>query len=69
VPVEVAVERLVSQRGFSETDARARVASQQDRKERLTGADLVIDNRGDREALEAEVDKGWKWLQERAASR
>src|SRR5579864_706313 len=43
-PVEVAVERLVGQRGFSREDAEARVAAQVSRQERLSGADLVIDN-------------------------
>jgi dephospho-CoA kinase len=66
-PEEVAVQRLVSQRGFSEEDAVARVASQITRAERRRIADLVLDNSGDRCALEAEIDRGWQWLQERAA--
>ena len=46
VDPEVAVQRLVAQRGFSEADARARMARQATREERLAKADLVIDNSG-----------------------
>ena len=63
---DVAVQRLVSQRGFSEEDAAARVASQITREERRRLADLVLDNSGDRCTLEAEIDRGWQWLQARA---
>lgn len=59
---EVAVRRLVEQRGFTESDARARIARQASREERLARADLVIDNNGDRAALEAEIDRAWAWI-------
>jgi len=59
---ELALERLVGQRGMSEEDARARIGSQTDRQTRLDGADLVIDNSGDREHLRAEVDRVWSSL-------
>jgi dephospho-CoA kinase len=62
VPVETAVARLVAQRGLSEADARARVANQISREERLALADHVIDNGGDLEALAAEVDAAWAWI-------
>jgi len=58
-PVEVAVDRLVQQRGFSLQDAEARVAAQAGREERRHGADFVIDNSGDRARLVAEVDRVW----------
>ncbi len=61
VDPEVAVGRLVEQRGFSEADARARMARQVDRQERLARADLVIDNSGDRGSLRAQVDRAWDW--------
>jgi len=61
-PVEVAVERLVEQRGMSEEDARARVARQATRDERLALADVVIANAGDLGQLEREVDRAWAWL-------
>jgi dephospho-CoA kinase len=61
-PVETAVDRLVHQRGMTEADARARIASQISREERQATADRVIDNSGDRAALEAQVDELWAWL-------
>ena len=66
VPEETAVRRLVEQRGFKEEDARARIAAQISREERRALADVVIDNSGDRSALEAQIDRAWKWLEERA---
>lgn len=62
-PTDVAVERLVGQRGMSEDDARARIAKQIAREERNAAADYVIDNGGDREQLEREVAELWAWLQ------
>jgi dephospho-CoA kinase len=62
VPVEVAVERLVRDRGMTEDEARARMARQASREERLAKADLVIDNSGSREALAAAVDRAWAWI-------
>jgi dephospho-CoA kinase len=68
VPEDLAVRRLVEQRGFSESDARARVAAQITREERRALADLVVDNSGDRAALETEVDRAWAWLSHRSKS-
>jgi dephospho-CoA kinase len=65
-PVEVAVERLVSQRGFDRADAENRVAAQASREERREGADVVIDNAGDLVALIAQVDRLWRDLEARA---
>lgn len=65
VDPEVAVERLISSRGMSEGDARARIASQASREERLAIADVVLDNSGDRENLEAQVAELWRELQDR----
>jgi dephospho-CoA kinase len=65
-PEDVAVRRLVEQRGFAEADARARMAAQIGRDERRDLADVVIDNRADPAALEVEIDRAWAWLQERA---
>lgn len=65
-PVEVAVQRLVGQRGFAEGDARARVAAQMSRERRRALADRVVDNAGDRAALEGEIDRTWAWLVGRA---
>lgn len=62
VPTDVAVERLVAHRGFSEADARARVANQISREERVALADFVIDNSGDLAHLDTEVERCWQWL-------
>jgi dephospho-CoA kinase len=59
---DVAIRRLVDQRGFREEDARARLARQASREERLARADFVIDNNGDRDALATRVDECWEWL-------
>lgn len=60
---ELAVERLVRYRGFSEEDARARISRQASREDRLAIADFVIDNSGDLESLRAQVDKCWAWIE------
>ena len=62
VPEDVAVRRLVDQRGFDEEDARRRIAAQISRDERKALADVVIDNSGDRTHLEGEVDRVWAWI-------
>jgi dephospho-CoA kinase len=61
-PVEVALARLLSQRGFDRADAEARIRSQISREERVQEADYVLDNSGDRADLEREVSKLWDWL-------
>jgi dephospho-CoA kinase len=65
-PEDIAVQRLVAHRGFTEEDARARIAAQMSRAERRALADLVIDNSADRAALEGEVERAWVWLQLKA---
>jgi dephospho-CoA kinase len=62
VPVEVAVQRLVDQRGMDAVDAEARVNSQISRDERLAIATHVIDNRADIDALREHVDQLWAEL-------
>jgi dephospho-CoA kinase len=62
VPVDVQVERLVHYRGFSESDARARIAQQASREDRLKDADFVVDNSGAVEDLDPQIDKLWTWL-------
>jgi dephospho-CoA kinase len=42
-----------------EDDARARMANQASREDRLAKADLVIDNSGSLEDLAAAVDAAW----------
>ncbi|GGW93638.1 dephospho-CoA kinase [Streptomyces chryseus] len=62
------LDRLVRLRGMTEDEARARMAAQASREERLAIADLVIDNDGPLEALEPQVRKVWEGLAERANS-
>jgi dephospho-CoA kinase len=69
VPPDVAVARLVGQRGLTETDARARIAKQIGREERIAKADRVIDNSGDLTALDGAVDELWEWLVTREPAR
>jgi len=60
--VELAVERLVEQRGFDRADAQARVSAQMGRAERVAGGDFVIDNSVDRDALVSQVENVWAQL-------
>ena len=62
VDPETAVERLVEQRGFTRDDARARMAMQISREERLAHADFIVDNGGDLEALDAQIEACWEWV-------
>lgn len=63
VDPELAVRRLVEHRGVREDDARARMALQATREERVARADLVIDNSGTPDDLDAAVDRAWEWIQ------
>ena len=67
IPVEVAVRRLVDQRGMDEEDARARITSQISRDERLATATHVLDNAGDVSMLIDQVDELWSGLLELAS--
>jgi dephospho-CoA kinase len=62
-PADLAVERLVTFRGFSEADARARIARQASREERLAAADRVVANGGSMDELVAQMDDLWIWIQ------
>lgn len=63
VDPEIAVARLVEHRGFTEADARARIARQASREDRLAKADIVVDNAGTVADLDAEVDRVWTWIE------
>ncbi|MFJ7127145.1 dephospho-CoA kinase [Streptomyces sp. NPDC098101] len=65
---ETRLDRLVRLRGMDESEARARMAAQATRAQRLAVADLVIDNDGPLDALEPQVRKAWDELARRAAS-
>jgi dephospho-CoA kinase len=55
---ETRVRRLV-QRGLTEDDARARIAAQATDEQRRAVADVVLDNSGTPEELEAQVERFW----------
>ncbi|MDP3399803.1 MAG: dephospho-CoA kinase, partial [Brevundimonas sp.] len=63
VDPDIAVRRLVEHRGFDEADARARMARQASRQDRLAKADVVIDNSGSIEQLAPQVDALWSRIE------
>jgi dephospho-CoA kinase len=62
VPTETQVRRLVDGRGFGEDDARARIARQATREQRLATATHIIDNSGDVDHLLPQVEHLWDEL-------
>ena len=67
VPPDLQIERLVSQRGMSEEQARGRMAAQAGREQRLAVADIVIGNSGSLDDLDRRVAEVWADLERRAA--
>lgn len=61
-PTDVQLERLVASRGMSDAQARARIAAQALRADRLAAAYKVISNTGSLTDLRAAVDELWVWL-------
>lgn len=55
VDAETRLKRLVESRGLDEADARRRIASQIDDETRRKAADFIVDNNGERAALEPQV--------------
>lgn len=66
-PVETQVARLVADRGMTEEAARARIAAQATRDQRLAIADHVIDNSGSLGEVAAQVDALWAELSAKAS--
>ena len=58
-PEESVIGRLALRNGMSEEEARRRVASQMSRTERLSRADIVIDNSADVAAMRKAIDELW----------
>ena len=56
--LDTRVRRLVG-RGLPEEDARARIAAQATDEQRRAVADVVLDNSGTVEELEAQVERFW----------
>ena len=59
-PDDVRVGRLRRRSGMAEEEARARMAAQASREERLAAADHVVANAGTLEELRAAVDRLWQ---------
>ncbi len=58
-PEETVIQRLSLRNGMSEEEARKRVSSQMGREERLSRADIVIDNSSDVESMRKAIDEFW----------
>lgn len=69
VDPETQLRRLVEVRGMTADDARARIAVQASRQDRLDIADIVVDNSGDLTALDARVREVWEELATKAGRR
>jgi len=67
-PPRVQVERLVRNRGMTRDQAKARMAAQASREQRLAVADVVIDNSGSLADLDRRVAEVWAALQHRVAA-
>lgn len=65
VDPDTQLQRL-EQRGMTLEDAKARIAVQATREDRLALADIVIDNTGDLAALDQRVQEVWSELRARA---
>jgi dephospho-CoA kinase len=65
VPPELQVERLVRHRGMTPDQARARMAAQATRDQRLAIAGIVIDNSGTLDDLDRRVAEVWADLRHR----
>jgi len=66
VPAELQLDRLTGHRGMAADQARARMAAQATRQQRLAVADIVIDNSGSLADLDRRVDEVWAELERRA---
>jgi dephospho-CoA kinase len=64
---EIRLDRLTRLRGMAEADAKARIAAQASREDRLKIADIVIVNEGTLDDLRARADEVWRELTARAS--
>ncbi len=67
VEPDLAVERLASRNGLDPEAARARIDSQLSNAERVSRADVVIENNSSLEALNSRIEEAWSELQGRLA--
>ena len=68
VPPRIQIDRLVRHRGMTREQARARMAAQASREQRLAIAGIVIDNSGSLAELDRQVGDLWAELRRRAAA-
>lgn len=61
-PEELAIERVVAARGMERVEVEARMAAQATRDDRRGVASFIVDNSGDLEDLEVEVQRLWEWM-------
>jgi len=66
VPVEVQIERLVSEREMSANEAQGRISAQASRQQRAGAADWIVNNTGSLADLRSAVARVWKELSDRA---
>ncbi|KIH97357.1 dephospho-CoA kinase [Streptomonospora alba] len=66
VPEEEQVARVVHNRGMDADQVRARINAQAARDRRRAAADIVVDNSGTPEDLDARVAEVWEYLRTRA---
>ena len=62
-PEDAVINRLVSQKGFTDEQANARIKSQTPISQRAKHADVVIRNDSDMEMLKKKVEELWRKLQ------
>lgn len=63
--VATQIERLMRQRGMSESSIRARIEAQAPLEDKAAVADLLVDNEGTLDELESQVDRLWNDLSAR----
>jgi len=66
VPPRIQLDRLVRHRAMSRAQAQARMAAQASREQRLSIADIVVDNSGSLAELDRLVGELWSELRRRA---
>lgn len=66
VPPRIQLDRLVRHRGLTREQAQARIAAQASRAQRLSIADIVVDNSGSIAELDRQVGELWSELRRRA---
>lgn len=66
VPPRIQLDRLARLRGMSREQVQARMAAQASREQRLSIADIVVDNSGSLAELDRQVGELWSELRRRA---